>query len=241
LFARRVRIERYGARVGHSIASPSTINRNWAPLSCRRLPATRAYARKTYRSTARAALPAVRARPRVRSKPARKDVLDRRQGESFVVQVPVLHVFNPGSFESGGVSPRARASRQASRSARVACASECGQFASPPQLPDPSARDRGPSVTGKAKQAPLPKRRKWWKGSSSRHTSLLAAGTHTTSSDHSCSTCFTLLMNWSAMAPSISRWSKLSERWQMDRMAIASSITTGVLSTVPTPMMATCG
>ncbi len=48
-------------------------------------------------------------------------------------------------------------------------------------------------------------------------------------------------MNWSARAPSIRRWSKLSEMWQMCRMAMASSITTGVLSTVPTPRMATCG
>jgi len=36
-------------------------------------------------------------------------------------------------------------------------------------------------------------------------------------------------------------WSKLSERRQMERMAMASSITTGVFSIVPTPMMATCG
>src|ERR1035441_1487215 len=62
-----------------------------------------------------------------------------------------------------------------------------------------------------------------------------------TSSDQSSSTCLTFVMNWSARAPSIRRWSKLSERWQMLRMAMASSITTGVLSTVPTPMMATCG
>src|SRR5208283_5298882 len=64
---------------------------------------------------------------------------------------------------------------------------------------------------------------------------------YSTSSDQPSSTCFTLLMNWSARAPSIRRWSKLSERRQMERMAMASSITTGVFSTVPTPMMATCG
>ena len=64
---------------------------------------------------------------------------------------------------------------------------------------------------------------------------------YSTSSDQPSSTCFTLLMNWSARAPSIRRWSKLSERRQMERMAMASSITTGVFSTVPTPMMATWG
>ena len=57
----------------------------------------------------------------VRHAAPRQNVFDGRQRESFVVEVPVLHVFNPGSFEGGGLSPRARASRHALRSARVAC------------------------------------------------------------------------------------------------------------------------
>src|ERR1039457_3261497 len=70
---------------------------------------------------------------------------------------------------------------------------------------------------------------------------LPGAVAYNTSSDHPSSTCLALVMNWSASAPSTRRWSKLSERWQMERMAMASSITTGVLSTVPKPMIATWG
>src|ERR1022692_2116118 len=36
---------------------------------------------------------------------------------------------------------------------------------------------------------------------------------YNTSSDHPSSTCLALVMNWSASAPSIRRWSKLSEGW----------------------------
>lgn len=49
-------------------------------------------------------------------------------------------------------------------------------------------------------------------------------------------------MNWSAVAPSITRWSNDRARYIMWRMAMASSsVTTGRLVMVPEPRMATWG
>ena len=55
------------------------------------------------------------------------------------------------------------------------------------------------------------------------------------------SVCFRCDMNSSATAPSIKRWSYPSVRYPIGLIAIASSITTGRFSMLPTPRMATCG
>ena len=52
---------------------------------------------------------------------------------------------------------------------------------------------------------------------------------------------YSLARNCAAVAPSITRWSQLIERYTMCRMAMASSLTTGRFSTASNARIAVCG